>query len=88
MATSQSGDFFTMPSAKSLYTIRIAGHLDNDWTDWFENLMMTTMETPQPETVLTGYIADQAALHGLLARIRDLGLTLIQVSREDENKGS
>lgn len=60
------------------YAIRIAGQLGAEWVDWFEGLTIT----PEPDggTRLTGVVADQAALHGLLRRVRDLGLTLLAVN--------
>lgn len=61
----------------NIYKIRIKGHLDSQWTDWFEGLTITLQDTG--ETLLTGPVIDQAALHGLLKRVRDLGLTLISV---------
>ena len=61
-----------------LYEIRIKGHLDDRWTDWFEGLTITLEE--DGETLLTGPVVDQAALHGLLKRIRDLGMPLLSVN--------
>ena len=61
------------------YEIRIKGHLDDRWTDWFEAL--TIIREDNGETVLAGPVADQAALHGLLRKVRDLGMPLISVSR-------
>jgi hypothetical protein len=62
-----------------IYQIRVLGHLPQDWSDWFDGF---TIEThPDGETVLTGEIIDQTALHSLLQRIRDIGLTLIEVKR-------
>jgi hypothetical protein len=61
------------------YEIRIKGHLDNRWADWFEGLTITL--EADAETWLTGPVADQAALHGLLRKIRDLGMPLISVKR-------
>ncbi len=58
--------------------IRVKGQLDEHWSDWFEGLTIT--HTDQNETVLTGPVVDQAALHGLLAKLRDLGLPLVSVS--------
>ena len=60
-----------------VYKIRIKGQLDSQWTDWFEGLTITLEE--DGDTLLTGSVADQAALHGLLKRIRDLGMPLVSV---------
>ncbi len=59
--------------------IRLEGHLDERWTDWFEGLTIT--REANGETRLTGPVVDQAALHGLLRKVRDLGLPLISVNR-------
>ncbi len=61
------------------YEIRIIGHLDNRWADWFEGLTITLEDNG--ETLLAGSIVDQAALHGLLRKVRDLGMPLISVKR-------
>ena len=60
------------------YEIKIKSHLDPHWSDWFAGLKLTHLEGD--ETLLNGWLPDQAALHGLLERIRDLNLTLISVS--------
>ena len=60
------------------YQIRIKGHLDREWTDWFEGLTITPEE--DGDTLLTGPVVDQAALYGLLKKVRDLGLPLVSVS--------
>lgn len=60
------------------YEIKIKGHLDTHWTDWFSGLKLTHLEGD--ETLLSGLLPDQGALHGLLERIRDLNLRLISVS--------
>lgn len=60
------------------YTIRIKGHLAPGWSEWFAGMAIT--QTKSGETLLSGPVADQAALHGLLARIRDLNLTLVSVT--------
>jgi len=68
-----------MEGAKvSFYKIRVKGHLDGRWTDWFDGLEITNLENG--EAVLAGEIVDQAALHGLLRKVRDLGLPLISVT--------
>jgi hypothetical protein len=59
------------------YEIRVRGVLDSQWSTWFEGLTITTDEPGQ--TLIAGPVTDQAALHGLLARIRDLGLPLLSV---------
>ncbi len=60
-----------------LYAIRIKGHLHNRWTGWFEG--MTVTREDNGDTLLTGPVADQAVLHGLMKKVRDLGLPLISV---------
>jgi hypothetical protein len=59
--------------------IRVRGHLDPRWSAWFDGL--TIAHEPDGDTTLTGPVADQAALYGLLSRARDLGLTLVSVTR-------
>ena len=68
-------DSKTDPS--TVYQIRIKGHLGCEWSDWFEGLTITPEESG--ETLLTGPVVDQAALYGLLRKVRDLGLTLVSV---------
>src|SRR5712692_4543116 len=58
-----------------LYEIRIKGHLDNRWADWFEGLAITLEDNG--DTLLTGPVVDQAALHGLLRKVRDIGMPLV-----------
>ena len=60
------------------YEIRLKGHLDDRWSDWFEGLTITLEE--DGNTLLTGPVVDQSALHGLLKRVRDLGITLVSVN--------
>jgi hypothetical protein len=59
------------------YELRVGRHLDDHWAEWFGNLALT--RESDGTTTLTGPVADQAALHGLLIKIRDLGMTLISV---------
>ena len=60
-----------------IYQIRIKGHLDRKWADWFSGLSITSLENG--ETLLTSPVLDQAMLHGLLRKVRDVGLPLIAV---------
>jgi hypothetical protein len=62
-----------------LYEIRIKGHLDDRWATWFEGMTLT--RDANGETQITGPVIDQAALHGVLKRVRDLGMTLLSVDR-------
>ena len=62
-----------------VYEIRVEGHLADRWSDWFEGL--TIRNDPNGETTLTGPLTDQAALFGVLARIRNLNLILVSVNR-------
>ena len=65
--------------APTLYRIRVKGHLRPEWSEWFDN--MTIIPEKNGDTTLSGLVVDQAALHGLLVKVRDLGLTLIAVER-------
>lgn len=64
-----------------IYQIRIKGHLGQQWEDWFEDLTITLEENG--DTLLTGPVVDQAALHGLLKKVRDLGMPLLAVNSVD-----
>ena len=66
------------PSQPVVYQIRLNGHLAPEWTDWFDGMTITLEE--DGDTLLTGPVIDQAALHGLLKKVRDLGLPLLSVS--------
>ena len=67
-----------------IYRIRVKGVLDEKWSDWFEGLTVTPQANG--EALLTGPVRDQSALHGILARIRDLGLPLLSVERLGEEQ--
>ena len=67
------------PNQAVIYQIRLKGHLGREWTDWFEGLTITLEE--DGDTLLTGPVIDQAALHGLLKKVRDLGMPLVSVNR-------
>ncbi|MCA9956782.1 MAG: hypothetical protein KC434_18760 [Anaerolineales bacterium] len=61
-----------------IFEIRLQGQLDTRWASWFDGLTIT--QTEDGDTVLTGPVADQAALHGLLKKVRDLGLPLLSIN--------
>jgi hypothetical protein len=65
------------PGQRMAYQIRIKGHLGREWADWFEGLTLTALDNG--ETLLTGPVVDQAALHGVLRKVRDVGLPLLSV---------
>ena len=73
------------PSQPVVYQIRLKGHLGPQWTDWFEGLTITLEE--DGDTLLTGPVIDQAALHGLLKKVRDLGMPLVSVNRVKPDQG-
>jgi hypothetical protein len=83
-------DFKVQPfPAETVYELRISGRLGDSTQTWFEDMTVTLDESRSPvETVIRGPMRDQAALYGLISRIRDLGLTLISVNRvkEEENQ--
>ena len=62
-----------------VYQIRVKGHLGAEWADWFGGLTITLGD--DGDTLLTGPLIDQAALHGLLKKVRDLGMTLVSVNQ-------
>jgi hypothetical protein len=66
-------------SGPMIYQIRVKSHLGPEWTDWFEGLKITLEENG--DTLLTGPVVDQAALHGLLKKVRDLGMLLVSVNQ-------
>jgi hypothetical protein len=67
------------PSQPTLYQIRIQGHLSDQWAGWFEGFAITLDDNG--DTLLSGPVVDQAALHGLLKKVRDLGMPLVSVVR-------
>ena len=67
------------------YQLRLHGHLDPQWAEWFDGLTITL--TADGATLLTGPVVDQAALHGLLKKVRDLGLPLLSVVRVNPGQG-
>ena len=74
----------TDPNQPMVYQIRLEGQLGDQWTDWFSGLTITLEENGI--TLLTGPVADQAALFGLLKKVRDLGLPLISLNRVNPAK--
>ena len=64
-----------------VYQIKIKGHVSHQWADWFDGLTITLEE--DGNTLLTGTVIDQAALHGLLRKVRDLGMPLLAIRRTD-----
>ena len=68
------------------YQIRIKGHLGDQWTDWFDGLAITLEDNG--DTLLTGSVTDQVALHGLLRKVRDLGMHLVSVNPVLLEKGA
>jgi hypothetical protein len=70
-----------MTAMPEYYEIVVKGHLSSRWVSWFDGMSVTNRGTgTQAETVVAGYVADQAALHGLLNKVRDLGLPLVAVT--------
>ena len=65
------------PGEPLVYQIRLKGHLGREWTDWFGGLTVTALDNG--ETLLTGPVVDQAALYGVLRKVRDLGMPLVSV---------
>ncbi len=76
----------TDPEQSPLYQIRIKGHLGQEWEEWFGGLTITLEENG--DTLLTGSVVDQAALHGLLRQVRDLGMPLLLVTRVEPHQAS
>jgi hypothetical protein len=74
------------PDQLKIFQIRIQGHLSQQWTDWFDGLIITLEE--DGNTLLNGPVVDQSALHGILKRIRDLGMPLLSVNSADANEAT
>jgi len=68
-------------SQPMVYQIKIRGHLDHQWTDWFDGLTIALEDNGN--TLLTGLVPDQAALHGLLKKVRDLGMPLLSITHDE-----
>jgi hypothetical protein len=81
---SNTRDATSDPHKSSIYEIRIKGHLDPGWTEWFGGVTIALEDNG--ETLLTGPIIDQAALHGLLRKVRNLGMPLISVNRTERGQ--
>jgi hypothetical protein len=69
---------------REVYQFVVKGHLDSEWSDWFDGLTITLVDNG--ETILSGPIVDQTALHGVLIKIRDLGLPLLSLTRIEPEK--
>jgi hypothetical protein len=76
----------TNPDQPMSYHIRIKGRLDTRWATWFEGLTITALDNG--ETLISGPVADQAALHGLLRKVRDLGMPLLAVIRVETTENT
>ena len=81
-----AGDPQTDTSHPMIYQIKIKGHLRRDWTDWFGGMSISLEDNGN--TLLTGPVIDQAALHGLLRKVRDLGLPLVSVLQVDPKQAN
>ena len=81
---SDSVETQTHPGPSAVYQIRLEGQLSFEWKDWFGDMSLALEENG--DTLLTGPVTDQAALHGLLKKVRDLGIPLISVNRVRPNQ--
>jgi hypothetical protein len=72
------------PCQPMFYQVRLEGHLSFEWTDWFGGMTLVLEENG--DTLLTGPVIDQAALHGLLKKVRNLGIPLVSVKRVKPNQ--
>jgi hypothetical protein len=73
------------PNPSTIYQIRVKGHLDDRWSDWFDDLTITL--EADSNTLLTGPVVDQCALYGLLKKVHDLGLPLISINQVEKGGG-
>jgi len=76
----------TDPAQPAVYQIRLQGHLSPHWADWFEGMDISLEDNG--DTLLTGPVVDQAALHGLLRKVRDLGMPLLSVFHLEPEQGN
>ncbi len=77
-----------MSAERDSYEIRLKGHLDERWVSWFEGFTIAHgFQNGAPVTKLSGSIADQAALHGLLIKLRDIGITILSINLVEPEKG-
>ena len=76
----------TNPGEAKIYQIRIKGHLGRQWTEWFGGLTITLEDNG--DTLITGLVVDQAALHGLLRKVRDLGVPLLSVNHVESDEST
>ncbi len=77
----QDGEPNNETNQPKIFQIRIKGHLGRRWANWFEGMSITLEDNG--DTLITGPVADQAALHGLVKKVRDLGLPLISINHLD-----
>lgn len=70
----------------TIYQIRIGGQLDEQWQEWFAPMLLTLADNG--DTLLTGSVPDQAALHGLLRKVRDLGLPLVSITQTQQGQAA
>jgi hypothetical protein len=74
-----------MAGTPTVYQIKIKGHVDQGWSDWFEGMSISIGDNG--DTLVRGSVADQAALHGLLRKVRDLGMPLLSVTCVEDDTG-
>jgi hypothetical protein len=85
---SQASTWNIMTQSPVIYEIQVEGNLDSRWSEWFGGMDMMQVETEKGLTIMTGPMQDQAALHGLLGKVRDLGLVLVSVRRVGDEMNS